>query len=535
MQYAQPKYQGDPTIASLANGLGTLGRYGDSYMVHAAEGETVIPAEILAANPELKNQLFLQMRMMGIQDPNRYVVGNNLNSINPITGQPEFFFKKIFKAIKKVFKETLPVIAPIMGNLIAPGIGGIIASGLATKLQGGSWGDVAKSAALTYGVGALGRGLQGGIAGLGQEGPGFFSGFGTGLGEGLTAPWSAARNLLETGATNPLAQGVFGPRGTGWAFKNLADSDFADQPFGGGTGGMDKIFPRYQTGEQLGSMDLASGMLPRPYEIVGTTRAAGQPQYKLGQKTPFFTPEDQRLKNVAAARQDMRTGTGRGTTQAAVSPGNASSYNVGEKVDGFTVVEGISKDRKTLEKFFQKTPTPFFSVEGAKELGSKAVGNLGLPLAFGAVAYFMTPDVDDPSRKELERLTDPQQAAYNQYIERGRLKDEKGLSLLVEAGISPTQSAETLSANWGITQENAQVFLDSFYGAPKARGGIVGLQGGGEIMGAGTGTSDSIPARLSDGEFVMTADAVRGIGNGNRNLGAARMYDLMSRYENGVV
>jgi len=50
-------------------------------------------------------------------------------------------------------------------------------------------------------------------------------------------------------------------------------------------------------------------------------------------------------------------------------------------------------------------------------------------------------------------------------------------------------------------------------------------------MGAGTGTSDSIPARLSDGEFVMTADAVRGAGNGSRDLGAARMYDLMSRFE----
>ena len=54
---------------------------------------------------------------------------------------------------------------------------------------------------------------------------------------------------------------------------------------------------------------------------------------------------------------------------------------------------------------------------------------------------------------------------------------------------------------------------------------------GGEIVGPGTGTSDSIPARLSDGEFVLTAQAVRGAGNGDRDLGAARMYDLMSRFE----
>ena len=66
---------------------------------------------------------------------------------------------------------------------------------------------------------------------------------------------------------------------------------------------------------------------------------------------------------------------------------------------------------------------------------------------------------------------------------------------------------------------------------------------GGFIEGPGTGTSDSIPAmiyqnggpvqeaRLSDGEFVMTADAVRGAGGGNRNKGAARMYELMRQYE----
>ena len=130
-----PKYAGEPSVESLASGLATLGRYGDDYMVHAAHGETVIPKEILDSNPQLKQDLFRQMMMMGIRDPNRYVVGNSLNSINPLTGQPEFFFKKIFKAVKKVFKKALPVIAPIVGNIIAPGIGGIIASGLTAKLQ----------------------------------------------------------------------------------------------------------------------------------------------------------------------------------------------------------------------------------------------------------------------------------------------------------------------------------------------------------------------------------------------------------------
>jgi len=64
-----------------------------------------------------------------------------------------------------------------------------------------------------------------------------------------------------------------------------------------------------------------------------------------------------------------------------------------------------------------------------------------------------------------------------------------------------------------------------------AEGGIMDLQGGGESQGPGTGTSDSIPAMLSDGEFVMTADAVRGAGGGDRREGARRMYQMMDNLE----
>lgn len=53
----------------------------------------------------------------------------------------------------------------------------------------------------------------------------------------------------------------------------------------------------------------------------------------------------------------------------------------------------------------------------------------------------------------------------------------------------------------------------------------------GEISGPGTGTSDDIPAMLSDGEFVMTAKAVRGAGKGSRREGAKRMYAMMRKLE----
>ena len=55
----------------------------------------------------------------------------------------------------------------------------------------------------------------------------------------------------------------------------------------------------------------------------------------------------------------------------------------------------------------------------------------------------------------------------------------------------------------------------------------------GEIAGPGTGTSDDIPAMLSDGEFVMTAKAVRNAGGGSRKQGAKNMYKMMKSLENG--
>ena len=71
-------------------------------------------------------------------------------------------------------------------------------------------------------------------------------------------------------------------------------------------------------------------------------------------------------------------------------------------------------------------------------------------------------------------------------------------------------------------------FVPTMYAA---HGGELDARMGGHLQGPGTGTSDSIPARLSDGEFVMTAKAVRGAGNGSRKAGARKMYDLMHQFE----
>ena len=69
-----------------------------------------------------------------------------------------------------------------------------------------------------------------------------------------------------------------------------------------------------------------------------------------------------------------------------------------------------------------------------------------------------------------------------------------------------------------------------------AQGGRIGYYGGGElnaipggaVSGPGTETSDSIPAQLSNNEFVITADAVRAAGGGDIDLGAQKFYGIMN-------
>ena len=47
--------------------------------------------------------------------------------------------------------------------------------------------------------------------------------------------------------------------------------------------------------------------------------------------------------------------------------------------------------------------------------------------------------------------------------------------------------------------------------------------------------ADDVPAMLSKNEFVMTADAVRGAGNGSIEKGGQKMYDTMKNLERRVV
>ena len=83
----------------------------------------------------------------------------------------------------------------------------------------------------------------------------------------------------------------------------------------------------------------------------------------------------------------------------------------------------------------------------------------------------------------------------------------------------------------GQTWNNPQIVMPSsnipspthgyYYGQPQ------GYAQGGQVR----APSDTIPAYLTEGEFIMTEPAVRAAGGGSRALGAERLYQLMDQLE----
>lgn len=115
-----------------------------------------------------------------------------------------------------------------------------------------------------------------------------------------------------------------------------------------------------------------------------------------------------------------------------------------------------------------------------------------------------------------------------------------GGGALLASAMTPTSSGSSVSGG-GERKLTEDEIRHLSYRGPITSGPYVFAAGGGQIevdarvgghlKGPGTGTSDSIPAKLSDGEFVMTARAVKGAGGGSRAEGAKRMYEMMHRFE----
>jgi hypothetical protein len=189
------------SLSQMTDQLAAMGREGDIYVVHASEGDTVIPMDVLNANPQLKDMLFAQIFDMGYE-PERYIVGNELNSINPETGLPEFFFKKMFKSLKSIAKIALPIALAYFGPAAFAALGKTAATAASV---GGAGAATGTAGALTTGEpaasagagSALGTAITGGdlkqIALSGGLGALFGSGLGGEAVRANTLPFTEAR------------------------------------------------------------------------------------------------------------------------------------------------------------------------------------------------------------------------------------------------------------------------------------------------------------------------------------------------------
>ena len=414
-----------------ADHLAKFGRYEDEYMVHAAEGETVIPKEILDSNPRLKASLFRQMRSMGV-DPERYVVGNELNSINPVTGQPEFFLKKLGKFIKKgvkkivgVLKKAAPIVLSAAINFVAPGLGtavtGALGAGLGSLVQGKSLKESFNAALFGGALGAL----QGGL--------------------------TSSDGFLK-GATG--------------SFKNTQDNIFKGGIFDSTKGG-----------------NIASAVKGNIEPVQATTEVPVENatlQDNALNKGIASTPE----KNIFSRTLDKIMPKPVPTTEQLY---NSDVYKLA-RANNITPDAALAQARKEL------TPSLF------RQWGPALAATTGVMALTGGF---------DQKNPKVEDGIDTRQyptVRVGMPMRPGQLENPYYPGY--ETGIAPQMAAQ---------------------------GGEMFPRRTGQISGPGTGTSDDIPAMLSDGEFVMTADAVRGAGNGSRQQGVRRMYDMMRKFEGGAV
>lgn len=456
-------------IQNLADNLAALGRYEDTYMVHAAEGETVVPRDVLDANPILKTALFAQMRSMGIENPDRYVVGSGLNSVNPITGQPEFFFKKIKRLVKKI---AAPV-GGALGFALAGPTGAAIGSGLGSLVGGASpqqaLGTAAIGGLLGYGAGKFAPNLQGQLQGAFRGIPGIG---GLMPGGSMTTPAKLPANLARFGpGVTPEAQGLVALE--------------AAQAQGAQAGALAKMGAWAKKNPLLAAGLAGAGGLAISSLMSGS--GAEKEEFSDPLRYQDYLRERNALGDNATPDQvrQLRISYGLSPTPPTPMEGLQPGYGM---ADGGSPIAEMS-------------------------IGEQAalVNDLNMRIS-EIVAAMAKPGADIPSLLEAKRM------------------QERQIDAILGAGSQPytpnneevVQEEVIVEANRGGGLSQLRDQMVAMQGFPRRNGAI---------SGPGGPRDDLIPAMLSDGEFVMNERAVRGAGGGNLALGTRRMYDLMDRFE----
>jgi hypothetical protein len=124
-------------------------------------------------------------------------------------------------------------------------------------------------------------------------------------------------------------------------------------------------------------------------------------------------------------------------------------------------------------------------------------------------------------------------AGYSQYAKGGDVHTESDMTrpLRPDAGAEKkiSDAARQIEKQMGrpLNEEEMQDLID------RMGGGFGQMQpayaAGGPVAGIGGGKEDKIPAMLSDGEHVITADEVSMLGDGSNNAGHKKIYAMRKK------
>jgi hypothetical protein len=535
---------GDEGIAqfpALTKKMAAMGREGDDVIGHLQTGELVIPLALIEQDEALKEGIFQRLRDMGVEDPERYVVGSASNSINPDTGAAEFFFKKLSKAVSKAVKAVVkvvrvvaPIILPIALSFtpLGPVFGAALGSGIGTLIQGGSIKDALKSALIAGATGALSAGFTGTtgsflgnveasvadpIGRLGQT----FSGAETSLSNVFGGEAASAANAgQQTFFSNYIAPTA---ASTGAATPADLNSSIGGELVGGA--GNDILVG----GELVGAGQTipAGGQIPAGAAVNPTVTAYEPPSFweslTEGNFSEAFFPSGPNQAQVQLAKTKAYNDAfnmvsampGTTTAQAAQAGLNAMNATTASSIGPgllrtYGPMAGVGAGVAAASGFFSSPEQEQLGIAARDGNGNIITGE---DLVAANPSQYLVSDLgsivlDPTTGTYVPRPVNPM-APY-------QAPTQYGLS-----GTSPYLQGSTPGGPFARP-----------YVAQAAEGGAIFPRRNGGIMpDEGIPGQDSVQAMLMPGEFVMTTDAVRGMGNGNLNNGIQNMYSVMRNLE----
>ena len=500
---------GDDGIAqfpALTKKMAAMGREGDDNLAHVQTGELIIPAKLIENDSELKELLFEKLRGMGIEDPERYVVGSEANSINPETGAYEFFLKKIFGGIKKIFKgivkvikKIAPIVLPIVGTMfLGPIYGAALGSGIATLLNGGSIKDAFKSGLTSAVMGGFSAGVSGAM-GAAKTGGNLFSGFGQGV--------SNAASFGNISAGVSSMGKALGGDFSGATFKNMAQGPTAE---GGSafTGSVEAVGEGLKTLTPEAAQKLAIDQAKAGvYEAPGFGESIMKGDFKTAFMPGSAAPNATEIMASGITDPAMAA-----KMAADAAPGMLRSYlpAVGAATGALALSGGFDVPEQEDPGLIDKDEDGN-AITGsdliASDPGKYLVKDLGQVALNEETGEYETKSMYEPS----------EMAAYDPTSY--QLPEYSSSSNPLGSGIGSVSTATGPFARPYVVQNVAQ------------GGQIFPRRNGGIMPDEGTPGKDSVRAMLMPGEFVMTTDAVKGMGGGDMKQGINNMYSVMRNLE----